>query len=805
MRKPTVSLYENTDNGGWTTLAKNVEGDSYKYEITEDFIIKQIKAVQETENGTLESEPFIVALTEDGYVCTWLDSDNDGLADFVEKAYGTDPNNPDTDGDGLTDYEEIYKTGTNPLKYDTDENGVNDADDNNDGDGLSNKEEITLGTSPNSADTDSDGLSDYDEINTYNTDPLKADSDEDTLSDGDEIEIGLDPNDPETFGVPDAEYKIKQTISADSEAMSRVNTEEAPYELSLEISATGNAATRLSANESTYSAVTESNARLGGAVELRYLGGDVDKVKLTYKVADEYISNEGSEYAEKCLDLQGIKRYNIFRYFKEINMLLPVATEFDEDSNTLYAETDELGTYCVLDMEVVMQNFGIEPNNSISTEIVSQQMYSVAPLETDEKPKSDKYCVNFIIDVRKDALTSEQITYIKDVIREFAQEIFDDKTTLRLITQRASSFGGEDYNVEEGFESYNSFEKSLNRIKLSDKDGMLGNHCVITDSIAPIVDLSDTDVNNFIFIIYNQKDAVFEQNIADELCEKAKNNGINISIVSPLNTALSGFQAHLAKSTGGLTINNLNNFNYEVIYNHVYGRPLDEQEFNAVLISGYKPVKLNGRLNAFNGIDTDEDSLSDWEEIDVDHWIEQGLITYDNNGEIKLPTLGECIGFSEKSYVKEGFERMPWHYVEQLWNKSVLPISSDPTNKDTDGDGYDDEQDLAPLTPFVNPVMFIHGRVSNTADTYGLYTPICKQDYNGNTIAYNNHFNSMIATNGINAYSEIKSHIVDAVSLNSIGSFFESMGYQSNKNLFAFNYPNEDFAMHNGPKLQDYI
>ena len=102
-------------------------------------------------------------------------------------------------------------------------------------------------------------------------------------------------------------------------------------------------------------------------------------------------------------------------------------------------------------------------------------------------------------------------------------------------------------------------------------------------------------------------------------CEKAKNNGINISIVSPLNTALSGFQAHLAKSTGGLTINNLNNFNYEVIYNHVYGRPLDEQEFNAVLISGYKPVKLNGRLNAFNGIDTDEDSLSDWEEIDVDH------------------------------------------------------------------------------------------------------------------------------------------------------------------------------------------
>ena len=41
-------------------------------------------------------------------------------------------------------------------------------------------------------------------------------------------------------------------------------------------------------------------------------------MKLTYKIADEYISNEGSEYAENCLDLQGIKRYNIFRYFISI-------------------------------------------------------------------------------------------------------------------------------------------------------------------------------------------------------------------------------------------------------------------------------------------------------------------------------------------------------------------------------------------------------------------------------------------------------------------------------------------------------
>lgn len=42
------------------------------------------------------------------------DSDNDGLSDWDEELYKTDPNNPDTDGDGTLDGEEI-KLGRNPL------------------------------------------------------------------------------------------------------------------------------------------------------------------------------------------------------------------------------------------------------------------------------------------------------------------------------------------------------------------------------------------------------------------------------------------------------------------------------------------------------------------------------------------------------------------------------------------------------------------------------------------------------------------------------------------------------------------
>jgi len=124
-------------------------------------------------------------------VVTPLDSDGDGLSDEDEiNIYNTDPFNPDTDGDGLTDYEEVKIYGTDPLNPDTD------------GDGLSDGDEVKIyGTDPLNPDTDGDGLSDGDEVNIYRTDPLNPDTDGDGLSDGDEVNIyRTDPLNPDTDG-----------------------------------------------------------------------------------------------------------------------------------------------------------------------------------------------------------------------------------------------------------------------------------------------------------------------------------------------------------------------------------------------------------------------------------------------------------------------------------------------------------------------------------------------------------------------------------------------------------------------------
>lgn len=62
-----------------------------------------------------------------------------------------------------------------------------------DGDGLTGEEEDDEGTDPRDPDSDDDGLSDGDEVKDHGTDPNNPDTDGDWISDWWEVRLGFDP------------------------------------------------------------------------------------------------------------------------------------------------------------------------------------------------------------------------------------------------------------------------------------------------------------------------------------------------------------------------------------------------------------------------------------------------------------------------------------------------------------------------------------------------------------------------------------------------------------------------------------
>ena len=135
------------------------------------------------------------------------DTDGDGTPDYLDT---------DTDNDGVPDVVEGLTDDDDdgiPAFRDPDEQG--NGGDDSDGDGLTNDEETNVGTDPNDADSDDDGVIDGDEP-LWNRDTdndglenaLDPDSDNDGLLDGTEIGVTEPDADTDTsagFYIPDSD------------------------------------------------------------------------------------------------------------------------------------------------------------------------------------------------------------------------------------------------------------------------------------------------------------------------------------------------------------------------------------------------------------------------------------------------------------------------------------------------------------------------------------------------------------------------------------------------------------------------
>lgn len=106
------------------------------------------------------------------------DTDDDALNDALEisEKIGTDPLKADTDSDGISDGSEVGSEPSQPM--DTDNDGMIDAlDTDDDNDGIPTSIETKVNSDPLNADSDGDGLSDGDEMGDNPDQPKDSDGD----------------------------------------------------------------------------------------------------------------------------------------------------------------------------------------------------------------------------------------------------------------------------------------------------------------------------------------------------------------------------------------------------------------------------------------------------------------------------------------------------------------------------------------------------------------------------------------------------------------------------------------------------
>lgn len=618
-----------------------------------------------------------------------------------------------------------------------------------DGDGLSNAEELALGTNPLLQDTDEDGLSDYEEVNRTGTDPLLADTDADGLPDGDEIKIGLDPGNPATFGVPDAEYRVEQRITAESEALEVVNTEENPYRLSLDITAAGYVEGSLSVRESSYAGVIQNEAVLGRIPELHYpQEAGIGQVTLRFEIAGEYTENTLGLFPEEE-EFAGIRRLNVFQYFEELNMLLPVETKFDMEHNTVYAETDGLGTYCIMDMELWLAGLGImgeqeevraaayaagqeelpAPEVRFEGDMSLCTPYREIPDTVDKAPETPVLLAEKAVPAMEETTelqparargavkkeTPVELVFLLQsagssemnfflqlmMIHEVTERIYDEYEEVRVCIieygEKSASFAGSySYPVWQPAHAY--LFSALERLQYTETNAFCNRGAAF--SLMKGLDFRE-NAAKFVFHLANGSSTI-HGGFLTELDVCARQN-INYTEILPMGFYYmdEGFGKQLRDAiakTNGLSLTYTAE-TPEIVYEHIVAHIAPAQvRFEAILPTGWQTVVLNGILDPENGVDTDGDGLTDWEEADTDR------LRWGTDGSVILPSIQDCMAYPEKPYAEAGLDRFVKSTIgevkpDPVWqttlrlllkNTYVLPVHSDPASADSDGDSYSD-------------------------------------------------------------------------------------------------------------------
>jgi uncharacterized protein YegL len=324
----TVEDPSATDHGrsgppqvGTDTVSFDGDGLPARYERT---VLGSDPADPDSDFGLTETDE-----GDDGDIDGVEDIDDDGLVAYSEYLYGTNSTTPDTDGDGLLDRFETRYDGLNATAADTDADGVGDADEDVDGDGLTNAREQTVGTDPTAADTDSDRLDDGPEIDEFGTNATLADTDDDGLEDGEEIRLGTDPlvADTDGDGVLDGEERF--TTTADNESLG----------VAVDVTGEGAVAENVTIRRDDRQRFDTDAVRNASVSQLISLESDreFDRANVTIDYDTTRVENASNLAA--------------FRYNESLGTFERVPSTVDAEAGTVTATTPHFSTYAVFNVK----------------------------------------------------------------------------------------------------------------------------------------------------------------------------------------------------------------------------------------------------------------------------------------------------------------------------------------------------------------------------------------------------------------------------------------------------------------------
>ncbi len=523
----------------------------------------------------------------------------------------------------------------------------------------------------------------------------------------------------------------KQQIDEDSEILSAINTEDNSFKLSVDITAAGDAETLLSADESGYSNAIKSDMVVGVVPELEYEEGyAVDEVTLNFDIKDDVTINNDGKYASVSDDFKGVRKFNVFKYFEDIDMLLPIETNYTED-NTITTTVDELGTYCLVDMEKWFKTLGVDPTEltSASAEASSFSMMGT-PAATEVQSDSESTASSS--DVEFDKISNRKIDIVlnlflrsnsSDLIAEQARElgnsIFDSCDDSCSVNIYVVDYKGTPLAVPETDKIYAENKAELNAIfnngvtkRTTTKKPLLENFITGFLNYHPLRNDADK------YYVGIESDTV-ESNNLELIKQRMDTEKIHTIVVTNENMDAHASLAD-SENVSGMYCNQIVNYctpiwefiidSLKIKYTALVPTGWKEIELNKPISSDYEEIAEKIRLGEetrekYKGkyADTDEDGLLDLEEIRylvVDKIFGKDIrVTWDKKGNVVLPTLAQVMQMkSGLSYIEEGIKELPLEYFGDF---RILPIKSNPAEKDTDGDEFEDgEETLAERMKF---------------------------------------------------------------------------------------------------------